>query len=129
MITKSEIVAMIHSRFGNVPGLTASDVESVVNELVTVFGLDENDIPVVDITKFLSYGSAELAMKIALNTAHYFQFTDGEESVNKSMVSENYRKLAAEYRRQFDAMTKEENRKPKSKFTNAHRIDRPPFSW
>lgn len=129
MITRVELAAMMHARFQDVPGMTNADSESVVDELITVFGLNENDIPVADLTKYLSYASAEMAMKIALNTAHYFQFTDGEESVNKSTVSENYRKVAAEYRRQYDAMTKEENRKPKSTFKNSHRIDRPPFQW
>ena len=129
MANKVEIAALLFNRFGTVPSLTMDDANNVVDEMVLIFGLNEMDIPVADVSKLMSYASAELAMKIALNTAHYFKFTDGEESVDKSLVSENYRKLANDYRSQYDSMTKEENRKPKSTFKNTHRIDRPPFSW
>lgn len=128
MANKVEISALLYNRFNNVPSLTMDDTNAVVDEMVIVFELNELDIPAKDVMKLMAYASSEMAMKIALNTAHYFKFTDGEESIDKSLVSENYRKLAKDYRGQFDSMAQGEERRAKSSFKNTHRIDRPPFS-
>lgn len=127
MANKIEISALLYSRFKDVPELTMEDTNAAVDEAIAIFGLDELDIPEKELSKILTYTSSEIAMKIAFNTASYFKFTDGEESVDKSMVSDNYRKLAGVYRTQYESMTRTEERRAKASFKNTKRIDRPPF--
>lgn len=127
MANKIEISALLYSRFDGVPSLTMDDTNAVVEEAIFIFELDELDIKAADVTKILAYTSSEVAMKVAFNTASYFKFTDGEEAIDKSMISDNYRKLAREYRTQYDNMTRTEERKASVSFKNSHRIDRPPF--
>lgn len=127
MANKIEISALLYSRFESVPGLSMGDTNAAIDEAIFIFELDEMDIRSEDVYKVLTYTSAEVAMKIAFNTASYFKFTDGEEAIDKSMVSDNYRKLAREYRSQYENMTRKEERKATATFTNRHRIDRPPF--
>lgn len=128
MATQAQMAAALYQRFKDVPTLTELDTQAVIDEMVMTFGLLD-EIPGIDVPKYLMYATSEMAMKIALNTAHYFKFIDGEETVDKSLVSENYRRVAKDYRSQFDQTVRDENRRPTSKFKNAHRIDRPPFQW
>src|SRR5690606_41564196 len=70
----------------------------------------------------LRYAQAEGAWQIAFSTAHYFQYTDGEESVNKPGISERYRRLATELRKQYDA---EKAKETGASFYLTQRVDRP----
>lgn len=128
MAKATDLSALLFNRFKDVPNLTEADALLVIQEMVVLFGLTDELDPLF-VPKYMSFATSEMAMKIALNTAHYFKFTDGEETVDKSLVSENYRRVAKDYRSQYDGMVREENRKPTSAFKNAHRIDRPPFKW
>lgn len=54
--------------------------------------------------------------------AHYFKFGDGEESVDKSMVADNYRKLAKDFQTEYEL---EVGRVFGNNFRIMPRIDRP----
>jgi len=70
----------------------------------------------------LIYAQQQAAWQVAINVAHYFKFTDGEESVDKSMIADNYRKIAKDLQEAYDV---EKRRLRGNKFKIAQRVDRP----
>lgn len=123
MATKSELVERLVKRFKGVPNFDITDAEELVDDALKVHGLAPSaEIPADKSNLVLLYAQAEGARQIALATAHYFRFTDGEESVDKSAVSEQYRKLANDLRKQYEA---ERAKQTGASFYIAKRTDRP----
>lgn len=123
MATSSELANRLLTRFKGVPNFGMEDAAELIDDALQVHGLDPSaTVPANKINLVLLFAQAEGAWRIALATAHYFQYTDGEESVNKSGVSEQYRRLATELRKQYEA---EKSKESGARFSVATRIDRP----
>lgn len=123
MANLSELSERLRKRFKNVPNVTSEDAVDWTVESMMIHGYDSSsNIPNELIELVLLNAQAEGAFQIALSTAHYFQYTDGEESVNKTAVSDQYRKLAQDIRIQYE---NEKRRKSGVKVGYMKRVDRP----
>ena len=123
MANKTELVERLNRRFKGVPNFGMEDAEELVDESLTVHGLDPSaDIPENQVTLVLLYAQTQGAWQIAFSVAHYFRFSDGEESVDKSMVAENYRRLARDLQEEYD---REVGKIFGNNFRIMKRIDRP----
>lgn len=128
-MTKADMITLVRNRFSGVPEITEADIDGVVTEALAVHGMGD-EFDGAELPMLMAYASAEMAQKIALNTAWYFSFSDGEESVDKTMVTDKYRNLANDYRQTYERHRMQSERAArKSRFRNMHRIDRPPFDW
>lgn len=104
MATLATMIERLARRFNAVTALPADAAELTMIDTFESFGYKTDaDVPVTDINRLLAFASAELATQVAINAASYFKYTDGEESVDKSMVSKQYRELAAQFRIEFAA--------------------------
>lgn len=92
----------LERRFIAVSALPTDAAKQTMEDTFETFGYQlDADVPPADIGKLLAFASAELATLVAINSASYFKFTDGEESVDKSMVSKEYRALAKLFRDEY----------------------------
>lgn len=90
-----EVVEMLKKRFSDVPNVTDDDIESWADSSLIEHNIRLGSrIPPELLPLILLYAEADGASRIALKTAHYFEFTDKDETVDKSKVSESYRKIA-----------------------------------
>src|SRR5690625_7636762 len=95
----TELSERLYRRFKGVPNFDEIDAKELVEESLEVHDVDASDDLV------LMYAQVQGAWQIAFSVAHYFKFSDGEESVDKSLVAENYRKLAKDLQSQYDKET------------------------
>lgn len=85
------------------PNVSADDAYDWTEESFLIHGYSStDDVPAEKETLILLRAQAEGAFQISLASAHYFNYTDGDESVDKTMVSEQYRKIAQDIRNQYD---------------------------
>lgn len=102
-MTIEELAERMSRRFKGVPNFDEEDAIEAVEDAARSLGLDPSDsVPAKYEQLILLKSQYETAWDIAFAVAHYFSYTDGEESVDKSMVSENYRKLAESLRKDYD---------------------------
>ncbi|EEL84647.1 hypothetical protein bcere0029_56370 [Bacillus cereus AH1272] len=82
----------MESRLAKVPKVTPEDIGNWLAEAETESELTEelNANAVFYLALSFAYES------IAADAARYFSYTDGEESVDKSMIFANYKKLSAD---------------------------------
>lgn len=112
-------------RFKGVPNYDISDATLAVEDAMLSMGYAVTDsVPDDKVTALLLYAQSESAFNIAMSVAHYFQYTDGEESVNKSMISDKYKALAKDLRDRFDEELEKEKLRNGSSFSIATRVDR-----
>ncbi|QOT13729.1 hypothetical protein JNUCC32_31065 (plasmid) [Paenibacillus sp. JNUCC32] len=128
MATLPELTERLAARFHNVPGVLPTDIDAWLTEALYQYGyspLTAADIPDDETPLVITLAQIQGARSIAFSVAHYFKYTDGEEAVDKTMVSEQYRKLAAdlaaEYERERGVII---GRKSASTFKVMRRIDR-----
>lgn len=122
MATITELSARLLKRFKNVPNVTAEDTTDWTEEAFLAHGYTSSDnVPSDKETLILLAAQAEGAQQISLATAHFFSYTDGEESIDKSMISEQYRKLAKDLRDLYSR----EKAASGSAFRIMKRVDRP----
>lgn len=123
MATNLELAERLVRRFKGVPNFDITDAQELVDDALQTHGYELSaDVPSDRLNLLLLYAQAEGAWQIALSTAHYFQYQDGEESVDKSMISEQYRKLAKDLRADYDRAKSVDTG---AGFYIAARIDRP----
>lgn len=95
MTTSVELSTRLLRRFKDVRNVDIEDAHEWVETALNAHGYDETDnVPTEYVTLVLLYAEAEGASRIALQTAQYFSFVDKDESIDKSMISDNYNKLA-----------------------------------
>ncbi|MDZ5608566.1 hypothetical protein U2I54_16065 [Bacillus pseudomycoides] len=82
----------LQSRLSKVPGVTSDDIYTWIAEAEEESELKEDENP--NAVFYLALSFAYEA--IAANAARYFKYTDGEESVDKSMIFANYKALASD---------------------------------
>ncbi|MEK3887258.1 hypothetical protein [Bacillus sp. FSL K6-3431] len=123
MATQVELAERLLKRFKGVPNYELTDAMDSVGDAMQVHGFALTaDVPADKQRLVLLYAQSESAFQIAFSVAHYFKYTDGEESVDKSMIAENYRKLARELKDDYDAEKVSESG---SGFSLMARVDRP----
>lgn len=122
MATSPELAERLLKRFNGVPNFDITDAQELVDDAAQVHGLDPSaTIPVDKVNLILLYAQAQGALQIALSTAHYFSFQDGEESIDKSGVSDRYRNLANELRSEYE---REKYEQTGAHFRTMRRLDR-----
>src|SRR5690625_1763060 len=123
MATSDELTKRLLQRFKGVPNLEITDAQELVEASLRVHGLASSQQVANDkVTLVLLYAQTQGAWQIAFSVAHYFKFADGEESVDKSMVSDNYRRLARDLQDEYD---KEKGKIFGNNYRLMPRIDRP----
>lgn len=122
-VNKADIVARLMARFRNVPSVDTADATEWVETAVMVLGKDE-PFTQKESLAVLYYAVAEGARNIALRVAHYFNFSDGDESVDKKGLSDYYLKMASEYERLYERQKGELIADTKSRVVFAKRADR-----
>lgn len=122
MATTDELAERLLRRFKGVPNFDITDAMELVEESLRIHELDPSAIPRDKESLVLLYAQKEGAWQVALSVAHYFRFTDGEESVDKSMIADNYRRLARDFQEDYDL---ESGRLAGNKFRIMPRADRP----
>mgnify|MGYP001188996177 CR=1 FL=1 len=123
MATKSELTERLARRFKGVPNFDMTDAQELVDESLRYHGIDPSaDVPADKESVVLLYAQIQGAWQIAFAVAHYFKFTDGEESVDKSMVADNYRRLARDLQEEYE---READKVFGNNFRIMPRLDRP----
>lgn len=100
----SDINERVMAYFNAIDGVTKDDIQAWVNEAKAEHNINVRDeIPsdLVNIT--VLYARIVGVETLALNSASYFTFTDGEESINKAGISQRYDTLALRLRKKYDA--------------------------
>lgn len=115
MATIDELAVRLLNRFSDVPNATVDKCTDWVTDAVELHGNSDDE------TLVLLLATGIGARQIALNTAHYFSYQDGNESVDKTMLTEMYLKVADEY---FKAYHSQKNYTNGSNFVIAPRADR-----
>ena len=122
-MTAQELAEILFRRFKGVPGFTEGEALELIEDAMRAHGYAPSDsVKEGEVNLVLLYAQSEGAYQIAFSVAHYFRFSDGEESVDKSMVADNYRRLARDLKTDYEA---EKGRLFGSNFRTMRRIDRP----
>src|SRR5699024_9929657 len=122
-MTAQELAETLYLRFKGVPDYTAKEAESLVLDAMRTHGYAPSDsVKPDEVNLVLLYAQYNGAWQIAFSVAHYFKFTDGEESVDKSMVADNYRRLAKDLQDDYES---EKGKLFGNNFRIMKRIDRP----
>src|SRR5699024_1210746 len=122
-MTAHELVETLYQRFKGVPGFTEDEAESLVLDAMRTHGYAPSDsVKPNEINLVLLYAQYNGAWQIALSVAHYFKFADGEEQVDKSMIADNYRRLAKDLQDDYES---EKGKLFGNNFRIMKRIDRP----
>lgn len=124
MASMTELRSRLRARFKDVPGVEDADLDAWLTEAVYIYGYTPDtvdQIPDVETPRVLLLAQIQGARAIAIATAHYFKYTDAEESIDKTGISERYRILAADLTEEYE---REYGRT--SAFAIAPRVDRPP---
>lgn len=125
MATLETMSQRLGRRFDAVTALPEDAAVTTMGDTFETFGYQPSaDVPPTDYHKLLSYASAELATLVAINAASYFKFTDGEESVDKTMISKEYRELAKLFRDEYQAEIEAQDLVFRSSFAVMPRRDR-----
>ncbi len=123
MATSADLAERLYRRFKGVPNFELADAQELVDDSLRYHGLDPSaDVPRDKESIVVLYAQVQGAWQIAFSVAHYFKFTDGEESVDKSMIANNYRSLAKDLQVEYDAEMGKFNG---NNFRIMKRIDRP----
>ena len=125
MASLSELSERLLKRFKGVPNYELDDATVAVEDAMLTLGYAAaDDVPNDKIARVLLLAQSDSAYNIAFSVAHYFSYTDGEESVNKSTVSDKYLALAKALRERYDDEAAGEDKAGHSSFAIAKRADR-----
>ena len=127
MAELQDIAELVFQRFKDVPNVTEEDAEAWTLRAFIEHGYAEDaNVPDNQTMLLLLYAEWDAALNLAMNTAYYFEYKDAEESVDKRLVSEQYRRLATELRKRYDAKKAEgSGGLGGSRFNVMTRVDRP----
>ena len=82
-MTAEELVMRLLQRFKGVPAFTDEDAIELINEAMQERGYKPSDsVSQSDARLVILHAQVLTAWQIAFSVAHYFRFTDGEESVD-----------------------------------------------
>lgn len=122
-VSSDDLTRRLLNQFKGVPNYEEDDAKGFIESAMQAHGYKPADnIPTKEIDLIFVYAQRESALAIALSTAHYFRYADGDEEIDKRGVSENYRRLAEELQNMY---LREKHSVSGSLFSVMHRIDRP----
>ena len=122
-MSAQELAEMLYRRFKGVPGFTEEEAQDLVLDAMRAHDYAPTDsVKPDEINLVLLYAQYNGAWQIALSVAHYFKFADGEEQVDKSMIADNYRRLAKDLQADYES---EKGKLFGNNFRIMSRIDRP----
>lgn len=125
MATLAELSGTLLRRFKNVPNVALEDTTDWVKLAMVEHGFEAaDDVPIEYVQLVLLYSEADGAGLISLQTAYYFSYKDGEESVDKRGVSEQYRKVATELWKKYERKRSDSGLTGATRFTIIKRADR-----
>lgn len=95
MYTFSEMVEILEQRFSSIPNVSVDDITTWLTTSFSIHGANrQGTVPDGLASLIMLHAEADGVTQVALRTSHYFKFTDKDEEVDKSMISDNYRKSA-----------------------------------
>lgn len=95
MATLDELSERLHRRFKDVPNVGREDTDEWMETALNEHGYTgQSTVPVEMIPLILLYAEADGVGQVALRVAYYFQYSDRDETVDKTKVADNYRRLA-----------------------------------
>lgn|SRR5690606_25868142 len=122
-MSAQELAEKLYRMFKGVPGFTEDEALELIDDAMRTHGYAPTDsVPSDRIRLILLYAQIQGVWQVAMSVAHYFKFSDGEESVDKSMLADNYRKLAKDLQTEYDLET---GKLFGNNFRIMPRIDRP----
>ena len=122
-MTAQELAEILFRRFKGVPGFTEGEALELIEDAMRAHGYAPSDsVKPDEVNLVLLYAQYNGAWQIALSVAHYFKFADGEEQVDKSMIADNYRRLAKDLQADYES---EKGKLFGNNFRIMSRIDRP----
>lgn len=126
MARLAELSETLLRRFKNVPNVSLEDTTDWITLAMAEHDFDAtDDVPNEYVTLILLYAEADGAGLISLQTAYYFSYKDGEESVDKRGVSEQYRKVATELWKKYERKKADSDLMGATRFSIMRRADRP----
>lgn len=97
-------------RFKDVPGVEIEDANEWLESAMNAHGFSKTDIiPSEYASLNLMRAEAEGATQLSIRTAHYFSFVDKDESIDKTNIAAEYRRMSKELWRNYNR-AKEESR-------------------
>lgn len=103
MAELSDLAERLLLRFKDVPNVTIDDAMEWIERSLLEHGIrSDADVPDRQILLVLLYAEWDACLQMALNTAYYFEYKDGEETVDKRNISDHYRKVAVELKKRYD---------------------------
>lgn len=103
MAVLSELSQSLLKRLKDVPNIASEDCDGWIERAMLEHGYTvETDVPQNQILLILLYAEWDACLQIAFKSAHYFEYKDSEETVDKRNVSEQYRQIATELWRQYE---------------------------
>lgn len=99
---------MLVTRFKEVPNVDVEDIKLWLETSYGVHGVNmQGNVTPSVASLILLHAEADGTNQIALRTSHYYSFTDKDEAIDKSMISESYRKTAEALWKRYDKMKAE----------------------
>lgn len=121
----NELVAIILPKFSHIPNVNEEVVNRWIQEAVFQHGYDEiGYVPPSDKMALLNLILATACAELAVNAARFFRWQDGEELVDKSMVSAQYRQMAQFYMNEYQKLSGATRTGFRSKWKAVKRVDR-----
>lgn len=103
MAKSSELSKTLLKRFKDVPNVTIEDTDGWIERSMMEHGYAvEQDVPQSQTLLVLLYAEWDGTLQIALKAAHYFEYKDSEETVDKRNISEQYRQVATELWKNYE---------------------------
>lgn len=121
-----ELSTKLLKRLKDVPNVTKEDADDWVERAFVEHGFNSDvDVPREQELLILLYAEWDACLQIAFKAAHYFEYKDSEETVDKRNVSEQYRQIATELWRVYERKKAEGSGGiGGSRFRVATRVDR-----
>ncbi|MEW9503243.1 hypothetical protein [Jeotgalibacillus marinus] len=92
------MLTRLQQKFKDVPNVFEEDCEMWLEDALAIHGaeveveIEEKERPLI-LMLAQSLGSRDISLRVS----HYFKYEDGEESVDKTLIAEQYRAIANEF--------------------------------
>jgi hypothetical protein len=126
MASKKELSDQLLTRLKDVPNVDSEDTDAWIDRSLMEHGFDsEADVPQDQVLLVMLYAEWDACLQIAFKAAHYFEYKDSDQTVDKRNVSEQYRQIAVELRKEYDRKKAEgSGGVGGARFRVARRVDR-----
>lgn len=98
-----ELSQSLLRRLKDVPNVTDEDAHDWIERSMLEHGYnDDADVPQDQVLLVLLYAEWDASLQIAFKAAHFFEYKDSEETVDKRNISEQYRQIATELWKNYE---------------------------